>query len=99
MRKKKVVTRKHYSAEFKLNAVKMTFEPGRTVEDVAQELGVSVPSLSKWRTDFRSQEDLKSADEALQAKTENDRLKAELKRLKLENEILKQAAVYFASQK
>ncbi len=82
-----------------MNAVKMTFRPDKTVQEVADELGVSFASLSKWRNEFKSKEDLKANKESLEAKQENDKLKSEIKCLKMENEILKQAAQYFASQK
>lgn len=99
MPRKKSAKGKRYSAEFKVNAVKMTFKPDKTVLGVADELGVSFASLSKWRNEFKSKEDLKANKESLEAKQENDKLKSEIKRLKMENEILKQAAQYFASQK
>jgi transposase-like protein len=99
MPRKKATKRKRYSSEFKANAVKMTFKPDRSVQDVAEELGVSFASLSKWRNEFKSKEDLRASKESLEAKQENDKLKAENKRLKMEVEILKQAAHYFASQK
>lgn len=99
MATKKRQKRKHYSAEFKLNAVKMSLKPGRTLQDVAIELGIAEPTLSKWRFEFKQKEDFKAAQEALQAKQENDKLKSENKRLKMEVEILKQAAIYFAGQK
>ncbi len=99
MPRKKAERRKRYTSEFKLNAVKMTFKSDKSVQKIADELGVSFASLSKWRNEFKSKEDLKASREALEAKNENDKLKAENKRLKMENEILKQAAQYFASLK
>jgi transposase len=99
MPRKRADKKKRYSAEFKINAVKMTFKPDKTVQEVSDELGISFASLSKWRNEFKSKEDLKASKEAMDAKQENDKLKAELKRLKMENEIPKQAAQYFASQK
>ena len=99
MPRKKAEKKKRYSAEFKLNAVKMTFKPDTSVQEVADQLGISFASLSKWRNEFKSKEDLKASKEAHDAKQENDKLKAEVKRMKMEIEILKQAAQYFASQK
>jgi transposase len=103
MPKKKSKTKTHYSAEFKLNAVKMSFEKDKTIEQVAQDLGISYPTLCNWRNSFKSKSDLKANEEALSARQENDKLKSENKKLKLEIEILKQATIRgrpaFASQK
>jgi transposase len=97
MSKKKA--RKSYSDEFKANAVKMSLKPGVSVKQVAEELDVSVSYLSKWRRDARESNDQASAETRVDAISENARLKEELKRVKLELEIIKKAAIYFAGQK
>lgn len=98
-RKEKSKRKKHYSSEFKLNAIKLTIKPDRTIQAVTAELGIPELTLSKWRHDFKQKEDLKKAQESELAIKENDKLQDEIKRLKMENEILKQAAIYFAGQK
>ena len=74
-------------------------QEGVTISEVADQLGVSPQYLSKWRSDLHSEEGLEKAEKNLDAMVENQKLKEELKRLKMEVEILKKAASYFASQK
>jgi transposase len=81
MGKKKV--RRTYSEEFKANAVKMSLKPGVSVSQVAEELDVPVGYLSKWRSDARVAQDQASAEARVDAISENQSLKDELKRVKL----------------
>jgi transposase-like protein len=41
-------TRKRYSEEFKIEAVKLTESSSATITQIAKELGVSVPTLNEW---------------------------------------------------
>lgn len=91
--------RKSFSEEFKLNAVKMSLKPDIKVKDVAQELDIEPQLLSRWRNEYKTQISAKAAEARIDAISENQRLKDENKRLKMEVEILKKATVYFASQK
>lgn len=92
-------SRKSFSKDFKINAVKMTMKKGVMVKDVAGELDVPVQYLSNWRKDYLKSKELETAEERVDAISENTRLRDENKRLKMELEILKKAAIYFASQK
>lgn len=91
--------RKSYSEEFKASAVKMSLKPGVRLSHVAEELDIPVNYLSRWRADAHEAEDLASAEARVDAISENAKLKDELKRVKLELEIIKKAAIYFAGQK
>lgn len=97
MARKKI--RKSYPLDFKKKAVMMTMKEGISVGDVADELGVSPQYLSKWRSDLMPNGDLELAEKRLDALDENRKLRDEVKQLRMENEILKKAASYFASQK
>jgi transposase-like protein len=44
-----VQQRRKYDPDFKRNAVQLTEEPGRTVADVAEKLGISKDILYRWR--------------------------------------------------
>lgn len=98
-RKKQVKPRNSYSLEFKKNAVKLSMKKGVSVKDVAEELGVSPQYLSKWRADYRKSQSSENIEERVDAIAESNLLRDEVKRLKTELEIVKKAAVYFASQK
>ncbi|HYX32153.1 MAG TPA: transposase [Oligoflexus sp.] len=91
--------RKSYSEEFKSNAVKMSLKPGVSVSQVAEELDIPVGYLSRWRSQTRDAQGQASAEARVDAISENARLKEELKRVKMELEIVKKAVVYFAGQK
>ena len=82
-----------YSDEFRIEAVKQTTERGYSVKEVSERLGVSTKSLYKWLGGVRGRRVTEKADSL---ESENARLKAELKRVEEERDILKKAATYFA---
>ena len=88
------MSRKRYSPEFKEEAVRQVTERGYSVRDVAERIGVSTHSLYKWVRAARPAQ--AEADELATARLENQKLKAELRRLQEERDILKKAAAYFA---
>ncbi len=83
-----------YSPEFKEEAVRQITQRGYSVREVAERLGVSTHSLYKWIKDARPVS--AQADELASTKLENQKLKAELRRVQEERDILKKAAAYFA---
>lgn len=89
------MTRQRYPETFKVEAVKQITERGRPVADVAQALGVSSHSLYAWLKLYGKPADQQHEEPALQA--EIRRLKAELRQVTEERNILKEAA-YFASE-
>ena len=80
---------KRYTEEFKIAAVKQVAERGHPASEVAERLGVSMHSLYAWMKRYGVPEEERKAEELR-------RLKAELKRVTEERDILKKAAVYFA---
>lgn len=86
-----------YTDEFKSEAVKQITERGYDVADVAKRLGVSVKSLYKWRRESE-QKNNPAGNDIATLKLEVAKLNAALKRTTEERDILKKAAVYFASQ-
>ena len=97
MGRKKI--RKSYPLDFKKKAVAMSMKDGITLNEVADELGVSPQYLSKWRAELMEDGELENVARRLDALDENRRLREEVKQLKIENDILKKAASYFASLK
>ena len=88
------MSRSRYSPEFKEEAVRQVTERGYSVTDVAVRIGVSTHSLYKW---IKAAKPSKAeADELTKARLENQKLKAENRRLQEERDILKKAAAYFA---
>jgi len=89
-------TQKRFTEEFKIEAVRQVTDRGHKVADVAERLGVSTHSLYKWLKRYPEghRRDLTDQDQAKEMR----RLKAELKRVTEERDILKKAAAYFAKQ-
>lgn len=87
---------KRYSKEFKLEAIKQITERGYKAIDVAERLGVTSKSLSDWQKKYANpsvqHETITSQQEEVR------RLKAELRRVTEERNILKEAAVFFAGE-
>ena len=44
--------RRKYDREFKLQAVKLSFESGKTVKEVAEDLGICAGNLIRWRREY-----------------------------------------------
>ena len=97
MRKKS--TRSKFTNEFKKKAVEMTLADDITVSAVADSLGIPNQYLSKWRAELLVDGKIAEAEKKLEALEENTKLKDENRRLKMEVEILRKAASYFASHR
>jgi transposase len=92
------VSKQRYTPEFKDEAVRQVTEKGHSVQEVAARLGVSSHSLYKWVKGVRPEKDEERADELLEAKKQILKLRAELRRVQEERDILKKAAAYFARE-
>jgi transposase len=87
---------KRYPEEFKIEAVKQVTDRGYRVGEVARRLGVTAKSMHEWIKRYGDSGGQHQAITAQQA--ELRRLKADLRRVTEERDILKEAAVYFASE-
>jgi transposase len=85
-----------YNDEFKQEAVNQVVLHGYSVADVSQRLGISNKSLYDWIKIFSKPK--RQRDDEADLRTENARLKRELKRAQEERDILKEAARYFAGE-
>ena len=87
-----------YSKEFKLQAAKLVTEQGYSYDQAANPLGTTGWSVRNWVAKFQQTGELPSKAESQPKIDEIRQLRKELKQLKLENEILKKAAAYFAKE-
>ena len=90
-----------YTVEFREAAVRQVIDGGRSVPQVARSLEMSDKTLANWVLKARKGQPLLKRSPAqpvndLQA--ELTRLRQENARLKLEKEILRKAAAYFAKE-
>lgn len=90
--------RKRYDREFKLGAARLVVEQGYTQAEAARRLGVSAWSIGRWIERFRASGELPPEGERVPEAEEMKSLRKQVKRLQMENEILKKAAAYFAKE-
>ncbi|WP_157975451.1 transposase [Photorhabdus sp. CRCIA-P01] len=85
----------HYSAEFKLEAVQQVILHQQRVVDVARALGIDTSTLGKWVRQYKAeQQGMTPAGQALTPEQRRiQALEKQVRRLEMEKEILKQAAV------
>ena len=90
------IPRQRYTSEFKGEAVRQT-DSGKSPAQVARDLGIAEQTLSNWRKAAKVGK-LPSGKAITPQEMELSRLRAELAKAKMENEILKKAAAYFARE-
>jgi len=84
----------YYTEEFKKEAVKLVVEQGYQISEAAKSLGVSASAIRKWRGQFGPEANKVEIEQQAEIK----QLKREVKRLRIEREILKKAAAFFAKE-
>ena len=93
-------TRKKYAREFKEEAVKLITEQGYQIAEAARNLGVNENMLGRWKREVEGGgEGAQSFQGGATLQAELNRLRKENKRLKMEREILKKAAAFFAKER
>ena len=92
--------RKHYSKQFKIDAVKLVTEQGYKVSEAARNLGIHHSSLRNWRKQLETDgnQSFPGKGHMTSDKEELYRLRKEVKKLQMEREILKKAAAFFANE-
>ena len=95
-----MTTRKKYSKEFKLDAVSLVTEQGYSRAEAARSLGINANMLCRWVNEDQTgdAQSFRGNGKLTPDQEENRRLKAEIKRLRMEKEILKKATVFFAAE-
>lgn len=92
--------RKHYSKQFKTDAVKLVTEQDFNVSEAARNLGIHHSSLRRWKRELESDgnQAFPGKGNLSAEKQQLDRLRKENKRLRMEREILKKATAFFAKE-
>ena len=86
--------RRIFPDEFKLEAIRLVEETDKTMAQVSRDLGINNNLIGRWKKEF--------SDRKIEATQIDDkdaeirRLKAELRDLKEDHDIVKKAAAYFA---
>jgi transposase len=91
-------TRRQFSREFKLEAVRLVKDRGVSVRQAARDLDVHENVLRKWVRELAAdpQQAFPGKGVMKPEQAEIDRLKKENAKLRMERDILKKAAAYFA---
>jgi transposase len=76
-----------HTREFRKETVQLLESSGRTVPELAQELGINPKSLYRWRSQYGGK---CPASNSNRTKADVDGLEAEVKRLQRENKVLQQ---------
>jgi transposase len=89
-----------FTKEFEREAVRLAETIGRTRKEIAGDLGIGLSTLTRWISRNRD-----AANDVPELVVANEEMAAELKRLRRENEILRQerdilkkATVFFAKE-
>ena len=94
--------RNRFSKEFKLEAVRLLALGQKPATELALELGIARNQLHKWQLQLgkvgKEQAFRGPGRKPIEERGEMDRLRAELKRVTEERDILKKAAAYFARE-
>jgi transposase len=90
------MSNQRFSPEFKDEAVRQIVDRGYSVAEVSERLGVSQHSLYKWVKAIKPDKTDEQAAALVEARSEVLKLRAQLKRVEEERDILKKAARYFA---
>ncbi len=87
---------RHFDNGFKISAVKMALEEGKSIAETARSLGINPALLYNWKKKYAN-----NADKAFIGKghlTELAALRKKLRRSEMENEILKKAVGIFSKE-
>ncbi len=91
--------KRFYTAEFKAGAAALVLKEGKTVAEVAKDLDLTPSSLGKWVEQARADAGTSTRGTlTTEEKEELARLRKENRELRVEREILKKAAAFFAKE-
>jgi transposase len=83
---------RYYTEEFKLQIVKLK-EIGRSTGELSREYGVSSQAINTWYRQHQKSGKFGAVENMSESEKEIRDLRKEVKRLRMENDILKQAAL------
>ena len=90
---------RRFTGDFEAEAVRLVETSGRTQKEIATDLGIGLSTLRRW-LDRRGERELEAppADRQEDLAAELKRLRRENESLRQEREILKRAATFFAKE-
>jgi len=91
-------TRRKFTPEYKAEAVELVINSGRPVAEIARDLGINEGTLGNWVNMAKKRGELKEKPLDIDERARLKELEEEVRRLKMEREILKKAAAWFAKE-
>ena len=93
-------TRRQFTKEFKLEALRLCEQPGMSVSQVARDLGIHRGMLYAWSQQLKEspEEAFRGHGKRTRLESENAALKRRIRVLEEERDILKKAAAWFAKE-
>lgn len=88
--------RRQFSEEFKDGAVRLVLDEGKTIGAVARELDLTPSALGLWVRQARAERTKGQSGLMKEEREELTRLRREVRELRMEREVLKKAAAFFA---
>jgi transposase len=95
-----MIKRKQYTKEFKLDSISLVLEQGYSRTEAARRLGINTNMLARWIKEHAQDtgQAFRGNGQLTPEQAEIKQLRAEVKRLEMEKEILKKATVFFAKE-
>jgi transposase len=90
--------RRDFTREFKIDAVQLSDQTDKTLDEFAEDMGISRSSLSRWRSEFREdpQEAFPGKGQPIGRDVEIAQLKKQPKQAEMERDVLKKALAIFS---
>ncbi len=87
-----------FDDDFKQGAVRLVFETGKPIAQVARELGVNEGTLGNWVVKARREQNGADASLSESERTELDRLRKENTELRMQRDVLKRSVALWVDE-
>lgn len=96
--RKKQRSRRSFTPEFKEGAVRLVLDEGKTITQVARDLDLTPSALGGWVKQARADRSNGATGLTTEERAELAKLRKENRELRMERDILKKAAAFFAKE-
>jgi transposase len=90
--------RRQFTDEFKAGAVRLVLDEGKTIAQVARDLDLTASALAGWVKQARADRDGGKSGLTTDERAELASLRKQVRELRVERDILKKAAAFFAKE-
>jgi transposase len=90
--------RRSFTDEYRAGAVRLVLDEGKTISQAARDLGLTASALGMWVKHARAVRSNGKTGLTTEERAELARLRKENRELRMERDILKKAAAFFAKE-